>query len=560
MKKAIKYLMAGLILLASSCNEMLDQEPIALRTAEGFLNDPKNAAEVVNVCYYQLLRLQEFNENNHCHDYFFGDLLSYDAQIGSTPNDFPDLQRLTEWASTNTSNPSAMLWNVGWEGVYNSNYILKNMPSATLDEALKSRYMGEAYFARGYWYLRFATLFGNVPIITEPLTTGNFTEVVQGTIHDAFEQAVSDFKEAAKLLPVKSAYGPSDLGRATKGAAMAFLTRTLMYQIGFDKDNTHTWQDVYNETSAIINSGQYTLTPNYATIYNPEGENNAESIFELQTIYNDYERNTQATGTHGPTCQGVRTNNKFGNVTIWGWGYNQPTQDLVNEFEPNDPRLSCTVYGLPYNNGIVNGVIFNYALSTEWTPYHNRKMAYPPEYADKAGWWKGSTNLRQIRYAEVLLNHAEAAYRLNKEGEAREYINKVRGRARTSTYARGYEAGKTYDYKPTGFVNNLPDITASGTALFNAIVHERRVELGMESLRYYDLVRWGMYFDELNKKRATAPRPYQTNPAVLAYENIDLRANALSHSIDGPEGRKIPLIPIPRDEVNTWGLKQNSGY
>ncbi|MBC8052418.1 MAG: RagB/SusD family nutrient uptake outer membrane protein [Sphingobacteriaceae bacterium] len=429
MRHYIKYLFFGsLLFLANSCREALDLTPVAARTADGFLNDPKNAVEAVNACYYQLLRLQEFNENNHTHDYFFGDLTTFDSQIGSTPNDFSDLQRLTEWTMNNTNVPARTLWSVGYQGVHNANYVITSLPDATIDANLKSRLMGEAYFCRGYWYLRFATLFGNVPIVTTRLSTTDFKDAKKGTIHDAFEQAVADFKKAAELLPEKSAYSAADIGRASKGAARGFLARTLMYQIGFDKQNTHTWQEVLDETTKIINSSQYSLAANYATIFETEGENNNESIFELQaTSLGNAERATDAIGSHSPTCQGVRTNNLLAGVIVWGWGYNNPTQDLVNEFEAGDPRLSSTVFGKPHNNGIVYGASFNYDIGTEWTPYHNRKAAKTPGDASGGfGWWRNGNNIRQMRYAEILLMHAEALYNTNSEGPARTYLNMIR--------------------------------------------------------------------------------------------------------------------------------------
>lgn len=562
MRHYIKYLfICSMLFLANSCKKALDLSPVAVRTADGFMNDPKNAIEAVNACYYQMFRLQEFHENNHAHDYFFGDLTTFDSQIGSTPNDFADLQRLTEWTMNNTNVPTRTLWSVGYQGVHNANYVLTSLPDATLDANLKSRLMGEAYFSRGYWYLRFATSFGNVPIVTTRLSTTDFKDAKQGTMHDAFEQAVADFKKAAEFLPEKSAYSSSDLGRATKGAARGFLARTLMYQIGFDKENKHTWQEVLEETTKIINSTQYSLTPNYAAIFETEGENNNESVFELQASFGNAETTTEAIGSHSPTCQGVRTNNLLNGTTtiVWGWGYNNATQDLVNEFEVQDPRLSSTVFGKPINNGIIYGTAFNYDIGTEWTPYHNRKVAKTA--ADAAGgWWRNGNNIRLMRYAEILLIQAEALYNTGNEATARTYLNIIRNRARNSTFARGYELNKPNEYKATGFVGNLPDVTASGINLLRAIKHERRVELGMESHRYYDLVRWGDYISELTRKRALAYAPYQAVPVLLAYTNIDLPANALKVSIDGPGGNKIPLLPIPQIEADIWSIKQNPGY
>ena len=165
------------------------------------------------------------------------------------------------------------------------------------------------------------------------------------------------------------------------------------------------------------------------------------------------------------------------------------------------------------------------------TGYSARKLALDPanrptEHSD------GPSNVRVIRYADVLLMKAEAAYHLKKEEETRALINQIRARACTSTYPKGFLKDQNV-YSPTGFVNNLPDIPSnvSGEELYEALKHERRVELAIEGLRYWDLVRWGDYRDILPD---------------------EVRAR-----FDRRQLRGVPVLPIPETEVVSWGLEQN---
>jgi len=161
----------------------------------------------------------------------------------------------------------------------------------------------------------------------------------------------------------------------------------------------------------------------------------------------------------------------------------------------------------------------------------------------------------------VLLMNAEAAYYLNKPAEAQAKVNQVRQRARNSTYCMGYAEGKM-DYSSAPTSVNLPDITSSGNQLLQDIWKERRLELAMEALRFYDLVRTGRYFDvldvEKNQKRAPGQSYGLGDKAYKQFPN--LKANGLVRSIDGPNGNKVPLIPIPQTEVQAWSMEQNPGY
>lgn len=409
--------------------------------------------------------------------------------------------------------------------------------------------------------LRLATMFGSIPITEGIIQPESYGKIPQKNLHECFEIAAHHFGEAINKLPTKNQYESKNLGRATKGAAQAMLARLYMLQEGMDKDcQIAAWDSVYKYTDLVIKSSEYALVNNYATIHEPEGENNIESIFEIQfgssSILNSGSGNSREDiGTTSQIRCGIRSAQNEG--LPGGWGYYQPSQLLVDEYEAKDPRLTCVVYGPNYNEGIVYGVKRNYDLSDMQSEYYNRRLAIDPALEAEAlmtATSNSSRNVRVIRYADVLLMNAEAAYHLGREAEVQDKLEMVRQRARNSTYAKGFVAGKGNVYVNTGYSNNLPKVTATGQELLEAIWHERSVELALEDMRYWDLVRTGRYLDRLDVIKATSKDP---TAIELRFANIDLRANCAARCIAGPRGVKdIPIFPLPGEEAIKWNLSQ----
>lgn len=529
--KIIQYslLIALLSVFSMACNkDFLDKEPLGQNTEINFYNDPQNAVLGINSIYDAASWDEGPNGAGHSYDWMFGDVLSSDATKGSNPSDFQDIQDLKIWKALATNGPINGVWLNQWTVIYRANTALKYLPDAKIEIALKNRLMGEARFMRAYGYYHLARLFGGLPIFKEPVKPSQFGKVQRASFAETFKFIEDDFKEAVKLLPEKSQYAAADLGRATKGAANAYLARIIAYQIGTDNGNNHTWQEVYDATKTIMNSGQYALTPNYAEIFEDEGENNIESIFEIQ-----FSESTQA---WGPIKTGTTNNIIQNNRKLFGWGFNNPTTALVGDFEPKDPRLACTVYK---NDDIVLGVkqVIDYPSENE-TGYLNRKAAIVKPIETKAA----GQNIRKFRYADVLLLNAEAAYYLNKLDETRTIINQIRARAKQATLPKGSKEGSlTYESISAASLTGVLDPIANsvtGTNLLNALRKERRTELGMEAIRFWDEVRWGIYLNNLSG---------------------DVKSRAQARSITG-KVNPIPVLPIPLTEVESWGLSQNPGY
>ena len=519
--------------LSQGCESFLDKEPLGTTTQNNLFNDPTNAVQAVNGIYDVASWDQgpKWGDPNgmfvaQTYEWMFGDVMSDDAAKGSSPSDFPTLTELKTWNIPPSNPPLTSLWVHSFTGIARANTVINNIDAGTIDAALKSRLKGEALFLRGYFYFNLVKLFGGVPLFEKAVLPTEATNVTRASIAETYAFIEKDWKAAVELLPEKSGYAAADLGRATKGAANSYLARAIMYQLGTVNGNNHTWQEVYDLTNTVINSNQYSLLANYAQIHQQVGENSSESIFEIQfATSND---------TYGPISVGT-TNNIFqNNRKTFGYGFNNPTQNLVNEFEPNDPRLECTVIK---NGDIVLGIRNVIDLTENETGYLNRKAAIVAPNAPQSG----PQNIRKIRYADILLMKAEAAAQTNRAAEAITLVNQVRRRARVSTRPPGTTVG-SLTYEPANTpAGTLPDLAAglSGAALLNAIWHERRVEFWEESLRLWDLIRTGRYM------------------GILPPE---VRARAQSHVATEPSVNPTPLLPISLNDAQTWKLAQNPGY
>jgi len=549
---------AALILSLSGCNDFLDLKPQGAENSGNFFNTKENGERAV-IGIYDMLQLDEGAGPDgqwmgHHHDFFMGDIRTDDAEKGSNDGDYGEMWEMVDYTITPQNGFSTNFWIHGFWGVSRANFALDNLSTVTWDPAVRDRLIGEASFFRAYFYWYMVRIYGGVPLFTTSVSPSDFGKVKRASLNECYTQIAKDLTKAIELLPTKSLIPTSETGRVSKGAAQALLARIYMYQIGTDIESKITWQQVYDLTNAVISSGEYSLMANYAKLWETENKNNDESVFEVQFGVGASDKAPASIGNNCYNFQGNRKDDS-------GWGFNNPTPDLFDAYNvdvTNDPRQSCVFYGEKYNNGVLYGVKRKYDRKEQGSDWLNRKAALPVKPAMAKA---SDRNIKIIRYADVLLMHAEAAWYLGKFDEAKAKVNMIRARARISTYCMGYAEGKM-DYSAAPAKVNLPDITSSGDQLLQDIWKERRLELAMESLRFYDLVRTGRYFDvldvEKNQKRAPGQsyglgdKPYKQFP--------NLKANGIARSIDGPNGHKVPLIPIPQTEVQAWNMEQNPGY
>jgi hypothetical protein len=461
MKNTIIISLLSVFILTGCSKDFIDREPVVGTTEATFYQTEQDAIFAINSAYSSL----QFEMSSAGHfRWFWGDIMSDDStKGGSGDNDvFPLLQLETFQGPTNTDLLEAE-WRADYVGVYRANVVLDKIPDMDIDADLKERILGEAKFIRAYFYYQLVTIFGDAPLITRPLAPSEY-EQSRAAASEIWALIDTDLTEAAASLPHRSEYAAEDLGRITKGAAQGLLMRALMFRNDFTA--------VQALGQQIIDSGEYTLAPDYATIFLNEGENGPGSIFEIQYMNGsggNWGYHQQNEGTFTNVFQNPRG-------AFEGYGFNIPTQSFVDEFEPGDPRLAATVI----QEGDFLGDRGEFSIEAAGGfgyLYHPRK--YYSNASDRAPIGapepNGFSNDRVIRYADVLLMTAEAAYHTGDEAKARTLTNEVRARARNT--ATNPQA--------------LLPIGGSGQLLLDKIYHERRVELGLEGHRFFDLVRQG---------------------------------------------------------------------
>ncbi len=386
-------------------------------------------------------------------------LASDDAVTGSDPTDgsVAFMSQFDNFTVTSTNRELPDFWNGMYQEINYCNQVLDNIPNIQMDATLQARYLLEAKFIRAYSYFRLVRAFGDVPLrlhVPKDASEYNIPRSPKADVWAAIEQDLND----AAALP--ASYNGADVGRITSGAALALHAKVALYQ--------QKWSDVINYTKQVMQSGKYSLFSNFEKMYRVQNENCSESIFEIQAGY--FANNTDASNSQ--YCQIQQPRGSFdGN----GWGYNVPTQDLVDEFEPNDPRKNGTI--LFRGSTSAEGDLIP---STCPNPMYNYKSYVPfSVYQNDNG--GSDQNIRVLRYADVLLMNAEANNEMGNTDDALASLEMVRARARNYAIANGAPA------------NTLPKVTTTDkAALRKAIYHERRVELAMDfDSRYFDVIRQG---------------------------------------------------------------------
>ena len=453
-------LAAAISLLGIGCDRFLEKQPTGVESSATFFKTADQAIAALTAVY----DVTGWRYSQEISEWFLGDICSDDAEKGGeNAADWAELQQLKEFKGTATNTISYNRWKEFYQGVFRANLVILNVPGIDMDTELRERIVAEAKFLRAYFYFQLVKTFGGVPLVTHPLSPSEYCQP-RSSKEDCWAQIETDLIDAANDLPEKSAYSAADMGRATKGAANALLAKAYIFQ--------KKWNEAMTRAAAVIDSKEYSLEPNYADIFKLSHQNGIESVFEVQHMY-------LPTSTYGDANEGQETSIYQGsrNATYFtGWGFDCPTQDFVNEFEPNDPRLKATVV---FDGDILyEGTAAQQKADNSMSPTKMGARKYILEYMGSTvpGISNSPANWKVIRFADVLLFHAEAANELGYDSLSRLSLNIVRKRA------------------------SMPEITtANQDSLKLAIYHERRVELGLEGQRFYDLVRQGRAAQVLEK-------------------------------------------------------------
>jgi len=437
-----------------------------------------------------------------------GDIASDNAVTGGeSASDVLPLQQIDDYTHTPVNSVLYEIWQSAYEGINRANYMhqYKNLNRAgdKIDFAGKEALYGEIYFMRAYYYFSLVRMFGDVPLFVDRrLGPADSKSLKRTAKTEVYKQIETDLTNAISVLPAVQA----QKGRITKYAAQAMLGKVYLYQNKFDAAAAM--------FENVISSNAFSLVSNFGSIFLKDGENGAESIFEVQysnasPYYNwSYEKRGQ--GNYAVQQCGIRSLNGSADMPYApGWSTNLPTQNLANAYATGDKRKTVTVLDIE----AYKSANPSYGITYQVAPYKNTGL-YNQKYLPRKGETSGQVELnygnnqRIIRYADVLLMAAEANNKATaaNDTKAQTYLNLVRRRA---------------------FGDNAHDVTSTGTTLYDAILNERRLELAMEGDRFFDLVRTG--------KAAT----------VLAPKFVV---------------GKHEVFPIPQQEIDISGLTQNPNY
>ena len=373
-------------------------------------------------------------------------ITSDDADKGSSPGDGGTDKDVLDALSYNSSNPSAESTFIAqYDGINRCNQALAIIPKLDkADPALRERLMGEAKFLRAFMYFTLVKCYGGVPIVDRLQNPTSEEDkkmlLTRKPVAEVYAFIEKDLADAIAVLPNRSDYSVDERERASKGAAYALLAKVSLYQ--------KKWQQVIDNCNMVTG---YSLTPDFQEIYKITGENNAESIFEIQG----------QGGIGKPGIQQYSQTQGARGAGGWGWGFSTPSQGLVDAFneQGDTERRDATI--IFRNSTLYDGRV---VPATVENPYYNYK-AYSSNFSGNDD---SDANIRYLRYAEVLLMKAEALNELNQTSAAAPFLNQVRNRA------------------------GLANTTATTQAdLRTAIYKERRLELAFEHDRWYDIIRTG---------------------------------------------------------------------
>ena len=560
MKKILYSVLTVLALVGTtSCSDFLDdQKPQGVLDSD-MVKDPSNVDNLVISAYAVFTTAEDINSSFSMWNF---DVRSDDAYKGGNGTSDGDVfHQLEIEQGVLTTN-----WNINdmWVRLYNCisrvNSAISVLETTSDSYQLKAQRLGEMKFLRAYAHFLLKRLYKNISFIMdanlkqEDYNTLSNTEF---TNDEGWQQIINDVEYAYSVLPVKQ----TDKGRPSKAAAAAFLTKAYLYK-AYRQDNPKTnevttinredlLKVIEYSNPDIYSAGGFDLEPDFHNNFRPETqyENGVESIWAMQYSINDGTKYGNLNWSYGLIVPNIP------GVTDGGCDFYKPSQNLVNAYRTDadghpfidtfnnkdydltqdaDPRLFLTVglTGLPYefNSKYMMDASSTWSRSNGLYGYYvTLKQNVDPDcgYLVKGSWWGTPMNRIVFRYADVLLERAEAYAQLNETGEAIKLVNKIRMRAKQST---GMIANYPSDYGVKFNISTYNGTYSQEDAL-KIVKMERRLEMGMESERFFDLVRWGEAEKVLNKYFAE-----ETNKCSI-YGDAHFTAN------------KNEYLPIPFSQV-----------
>ena len=532
--RVISYLLPLTSYLFFSCSNFLDEQVPQATLTQDEVKDPKYIDNLLISSYAGLLSIEDMNASFSLWNY---DTRSDDAYVGGA--DFSDgepFHRLEMGVGILTTDwPFSSIWTRFYNYLSRVSLSLDVLQTADQENAVIKQRTAEMKFLRAYGHFQLKRLFKKIPFVNKPnMEEEDYNNLsnTEYTNDEGWQQIINDLEDAYAVLPVKQA----DKGRPTKAAAAAFLAKVYLYKAYRQDDansnqvtgiNEADLQKVVEYTEpGLYTAAGYGLESDLHNNFRPEEqyENGKESIWAIQYSKND--------GT-------VYGNLNFANRLIVpcipkvhdsGNDFYKPSHNLVNAYRTNadglpllddfasqdytvgssqtvDPRLFVTVGvpGTPYmfnpdymvaetNTWSRGGGTYGYFVSLK----QNVDPALTNTYLfDCDNQWASSMNRIVFRYADVLLMRAEALAQLNRTGDAIQLVNQVRDRAAgmiTNSVVSGYPNKYGVRYAVSRYAGSY-----SKEETMKIVKMERRLELAMESERFFDLVRWGDAATVINK-------------------------------------------------------------
>ncbi len=560
MKKILYSVLTVLALVGTtSCSDFLDdQKPQGVLDSD-MVKEPSNVDNLVISAYAVFTTAEDVNSSFSMWNF---DVRSDDAYKGGNGTSDGDVfHQLEIEQGVLTTN-----WNINdmWVRLYNCisrvNSAISVLETTSDSYQLKAQRLGEMKFLRAYAHFLLKRLYKNIPFIMDANLKQEDYNTLSNTEFnndEGWQQIINDVEYAYSVLPVKQ----TDKGRPSKAAAAAFLTKAYLYKAYRQDDPSSNQVTSINRDDLlkvieysnpdIYSAGDFDLEADFHNNFRPETqyENGVESIWAMQYSINDGTKNGNLNWSYGLIVPNIP------GVTDGGCDFYKPSQNLVNAYRTDadghpfidtfnnkdydltqdaDPRLFLTVglTGLPYefNSKYMMDASSTWSRSNGLYGYYvTLKQNVDPDcgYMVKGSWWGTPMNRIVFRYADVLLERAEAYAQLNETGEAIKLVNKIRLRAKQST---GMIANYPSDYGVKFNISTYNGSYSQEDAL-KIVKMERRLEMGMESERFFDLVRWGEAEKVLNKYFAE-----ETNNCSI-YGEAHFTAN------------KNEYLPIPFSQV-----------
>ena len=501
--KKILIIFSVLILGLVACEDQLDQKPISEMSVNGFFRNTADYEQAVNSIYQSL-------RNYPAREFHLSDVRS-DNIYGVGDMGVRDHEPVNNFATTLATNAYMIeAWNSNFEGIMRANTLIDNLNAqAVPDEDLRNRFEAEAKFLRAFYYFDLVRLFGEVPIIDRIVTPAEALNIGRSPVSEIYDLIITDLQFAINNLDAYYAKGSPNVGRATESAARGILARVYLTRSGPDFGingpgmGTNEYSLALEQLNAIIATGNYSLLPDYASIFANDNENNDEVVWDIQ-----FEKGGQGVGADYP---GELAGRGWWNSVGIPWAIGLETKDVSEDWIANIDTLNDTRY-LP-------------SVQLEYIDNATGLSVYDPtcvkySTSDPAYWgvdrFDFPINYIVLRYADVLLMKAECILQgaSGTQGDVNQIVNDIRDRAGIAPLV--------------------------GNATLDDLLAERRREFLGEGLRWGDLVRTGKVIDVIN--------------AWIPVEDVKGQMDLMNAD--------FIIYPIPQEQMDVkQGLyDQNDGY